>query len=158
MGSVCSVSAFSGAQEGDAEDPRWPPEAVAPLQAGWCTAPSEGLAAPSRYHRPGPLLLRAGPQPPAQGLLATFFGLEMCCTFRVDNQWQQTEQEKAFITLQPAVTTVWMEVVTNQRQVSPAAPHLVAGALPWPLRTEGIMTLPSARTQLGRGSQPHSSD
>lgn len=61
MGSVCSASTFSGAQEGDAEDPGWPPEAVAPLQAGWCTAPSEGLAAPSRDHRPGPLLLRAGP-------------------------------------------------------------------------------------------------
>ena len=44
-------------------------------------------------------LCSSGPgQPPARGLLATSFGLEMCGTFRVDNRWQQTEQEKAFVT------------------------------------------------------------
>lgn len=55
-------------------------------------------------------LCSSGPgQPPARGLLATSFGLEMCSTFRVDNRWQQTEQEKAFVTLQPAVKTVCVD-------------------------------------------------
>lgn len=163
-GSVCRAFASSGAQPGGAEDPQWPPEAAAPLQAGWCVAPSEGLATPSRDRCPAARapLRWARRQPPAQGPLATFFGLEMCYTFRVDNwasvcnRWQQTEQEKAFITLQPAVTTAWIDGCNQPTAsvLSGSSP----GALPCHLRTEGIVTLPPAHAQLGRGSQPHSSD
>lgn len=76
-GSVCRASASSGAQLGGAEDPQWPPEAAAPLQAGWCVAPSEGLATPSRDRCPAARapLRQAGRQPPAQGPLAAFFVL-----------------------------------------------------------------------------------
>ena len=66
------------------------------------------------------------------------------------------EPEKAFLTLQPAATTVWMDGCNQPTAGAPAAPRLVAGAWPCHLRAEGIVTLPPARAQLGRDSQPRS--
>ena len=66
------------------------------------------------------------------------------------------EPEKAFLTLQPAATTVWIDGCNQPAASALAAPRLVAGAWPCHLRAEGIVTLPPARAQLGRGSQPRS--
>lgn len=124
----------------------WPPVKAWPPRAG-----TAALLPVPRSARPGASLLPRGPLPPF-----------LCYTFRVDNwasvcnRWQQTEQEKAFITLQPAVTTAWIDGCNQPTAsvLSGSSP----GALPCHLRTEGIVTLPPARAQLGRGSQPHSSD
>lgn len=159
-GSVCRASASSGAQLGGAEDPQWPPEAAArcrqagawpPVRAWPPRAGTAALLPVPRSARPGASLLPRGPLPPF-----------LCYTFRVYNwasvcnRWQQAEQEKAFITLQPAVTTAWIDGCNQPTAsvLSGSSP----GALPCHLRTEGIVTLPPAREQLGRGSQPHSSD